>query len=329
MVLLLAACEAAVEPNDYRDYTPPRVVAMYPAEPVDVSVPTNASFYIQFDDRMDPAIAAFDSDALILEDLTTGIAERIPLTFQLVNADTCLLATFDPKQVEQYHFYRLRVSDTMRNYSRLALPETTLYSRSIMFQGYYPPTVPAFTLTSHTNNGWGGQKIRFSGTCTGIETITVSFEEYGSTTEQVFRLPYGTTDWSVTYLVDTSLIRPEKYTFKLTAAPYYSYRRLVQSVDLRMDLQLPLFMPLWPYTANLAVTNNACIRGIAGDNWQVAGVYVKLGDGAWQQATGTLEWSRTVTVSVTSNTPSILHLAALDQAGNSNYCAIPVILSNN
>lgn len=327
LFLLLAACEAAVTPNAYQDYTPPRVVAMYPAADT-LYAYTNTAFYVQFDDRMDPAIAAYDSDALILENISVIPPQRIPLTFQLVNADSCLLASFDPKSVRTDHVYMLRMTGRMRNFSRMALPAAQALDRCFLFEGMLPETAAAFTQTSHSDGSWGGREIRLSGTCSGIETIRVFFAEYPEETVQTFRLPYGSTTWSAAYQIDTTLFHEESYKLAFSAAPYASYRRLQQEVTVKLDLTPPEFCVIWPFCNGSLVSNTTTLYGYVVDNNAVDRLMVRVGTNGWQLAAGKLDWSLPLDTTALSNGPVTLHFAALDVAGNSNYTAIGVVVTN-
>lgn len=328
LLLLLAACEAAVTPNAYQDYTPPRVVAMYPAADT-LYAYTNTAFYVQFDDRMDPAIAAYDSDALVLENISVIPPERVPLTFQLVNADTCLIADFAPELINTEHVYRIQMSESMKNFSRMSLQDRCTQERYFFFKGSLVKQTPAFALTSHANNDWGGLTITLGGTCTGIETITVFFNNYSQETARTFRLPYGATTWSVSYSVNPTIIPESKQQLNLIAAPYASPERIPRAVTLNLDLQPPLFMVDWPYEPGLIVTNNAKIKGIAVDNTSITNISIQIGTNNWLPAMGTLDWYRYLNTTSYSNGNTTLNVKILDQAGNCSHISMPVFISNH
>ena len=327
--LLLSACEAAVSPNEYRDYTPPKVVAMYPSDhPNDVTVFSNASFYIQFDDRMDPAIAAFDSDALILEDVTEYPYKKIPLSFTLVNNDTCLVASYEQNNILKFHIYRLRISDNMKNFSRQTLQQRSNYERYFFFEGMKSNQPQNFSLTSHANNSRAGRTINLSGNCQGIETITVFFEEFNQSTSKTYNLPYGSTEWSIDYPVNIDLLKNESYTLTLIAAPYASHRRIPIRVNLNLDLTPPGIISFFPYTDFLTITNNCKIFGISSDNNVVTNIRYRIGSENWISAQGTTDWEASINTSNLSNTQYILEIMALDNSGNNRTQSIPVIISN-
>lgn len=330
--LLLTACEAAVTPNEHRDYTPPKILAMYPSEYSSVFVPSNASFYIQFDDRMDPAIAAYDSDALILEDFTVSPPVQIPLSFQLVNEDTCLIASFNPKDIQAHRFYRLRITTTMRNYSRLTLPNPNKQERTFFFEGLYPATTPFFSLSSHKNLDWGGRTIQLSGSCERIETIKVFFEKYPVETLKMYHINYGKNNWSISYPVNSAILREKTHRLHLIASIYFENRLLSKTIDLQLDLTPPAAMTTWPYADGMLLTNNSRITGIAGDNIHTSAVYARLDNAPWEQVNGTLNWTYSLNYSLTTNDPATkaatLHMAAIDLAGNSNYSSRQIIITN-
>ena len=174
----------------------------------------------------------------------------------------------------------------------------------------------------------GMREIRLSGTCNGIETVSVGFAEYYSETEQTFRLPYGSTNWSVTYLVDTTRLHEESYKLTLSASPYASYRRLLREVSVKLDLTPPEFCVIWPFCNGVQVSNTTTLYGYVVDNNAVDRVMVRVGTNAWQQATGTLDWSLSLNTTVLSNGPVTLHFAFFDIAGNSNHAAIGVVVTN-
>ena len=329
VILLFSSCEPTVTPNDYQDYTAPRVIAMYPSDhPDHAIVYSNASFYIQFDDRMDPTIAAFDSDALIMENISLIPPVRIPLTFNLVNADTCLIANFDAKDINIEHIYRIRITDKMKNFSRIPLQNWKILDRYFFINGILKKKDPYFSINSHTNNDLGGRTIHLTGTCQNIETLTVFFSEYNKETSKTFRLPYGSTNWSVSYLVDTAIINEEAYAISLIAAPYASPRRLTKTVTIQLDLQPPKLIIDWPYTAGLIATNNCEIKGITFDNNRVTNIQIQVGTSNPINIGKNFFWNYSLCTTNLHNGETTLTIQVHDQAGNCTIKSIPIIITN-
>lgn len=260
-------CEAPVEINEFRDYTAPVIMHMFPSTSYlsnSITIPSNQPFFIQFDDRMDPAIIAYDSGSITLENISLIPPRKIDLRFELINQDSCLLASFDPNEINGSHIYQLTVGNNIKNYNRLFLKDENLVRLSFMFQGTVPNTPPTMTITSHTNNQRSGKIIRISGNCSGIEKIVALFETRPETLYTT-NLSYGSTNWQMEIPIPEDFTENQINTLKFLGRSDTSSASASSQVQLCFDLVPPTYYLIYP-TANCVLSNTITNHGIAPDD---------------------------------------------------------------
>lgn len=87
------------------------------------------------------------------------------------------------------------------------------------------------------------------------------------------------------------------------------------------DITYPEISIVNPIEGQTFSTYTITVNGTASDNIGLSKVEVKVGAGAWQTASGTTSWSKTIALSTGSNT---IYARATDTSGNTNETSVTV-----
>ncbi len=283
LLTALISCEAPIPVNEFRDYTAPKILRMFPNASYlsnNVTMPSNKPFFIQFDDRMDPAIGSFDSDSITLENISVIPPKKIKLTFDLVNYDSCLLASFDPNDINGSHIYRLIVGNEIKNYNRILLENNVSSPMSFMFQGIITNSPPTLTITSHTNYQRSSKIVRLSGNCTSIEEVTAFFLYYPET-RYTATLNYGDTNWSIEVPIPSHFTEHQTNILQVIGRTETTFESDRDQVQLCFDITPPIYYMVFPF-ANCTLSNTMNLHGYALDDYGIKQVTMTIGTNTYE-----------------------------------------------
>ena len=206
--------------------------------------------------------------------------------------------------------------DTKSSLSGKVVTDGRLNAYKAVNSVIHDATLPTLAITSPIN----GQKIdtgsvTISGTA--FDNVGVSSVYVRGGSVEAWQLATGTTTWS-----KSITLNPGSNTIYVVV--YDTSRNYkVVSVMVIYDTTLPTLTILSPENGQEITDDTVTISGTAFDNVGVSSVYVRGGSvEAWQLATGTTTWSKSITLNPGSNT---IYIVVYDTSRNYKVVSVTVI----